>query len=79
MGKLVDVNLIDIPFNETKNEKKHQHIDFRYLLELEEQEAELAELPFFLLELEEAPEEFKSIIVIRTYNRKGQKCLLNKH
>lgn len=59
MGKLVDVNLIDIPFNETKNEKKHQHIDFRYLLELEEQEAELAELPFFLLELEEAPEEFK--------------------
>ncbi|MDM5143340.1 putative DHNTP pyrophosphohydrolase [Lactococcus lactis] len=59
MGKLVDVNLIDIPFNEIKNEKEHQHIDFRFLLELEEQEAELAELPFFLLELEEAPEEFK--------------------
>lgn len=49
MGKLVDVNLIDIPFNEIKNEKKHRHIDFRYLLELEEQEAELAELPFFSL------------------------------
>lgn len=57
--KRLTINLIDIPFNETKNEKKHQHIDFRYLLELEEQEAELAELPFFLLELEEAPEEFK--------------------
>lgn len=62
MGKLVDVNLIDIPFNEIKNEKKHRHIDFRYLLELEEQEAELAELPFFLLELEEAPEEFKKVL-----------------
>ena len=41
-GKLVDVNLINIPFNEIKNEKEHLHIDFRYLLELKEQKVQAA-------------------------------------
>lgn len=58
-GKLVDVNLINIPYNKIKNEKEHQHIDFRFLLELKEKEADLAELPFFLLDRTEAPDEFK--------------------
>ena len=29
--RLIDMNLIDIPYNVVKDEK-HQHIDFRYLL-----------------------------------------------
>ncbi|MDG6166518.1 NUDIX hydrolase [Lactococcus formosensis] len=57
--RLIDVNLIDIPYNMVKDEKAHQHIDFRYLLKLKDEPAELAELPVFLLSKSEAPEEFK--------------------
>ncbi|WP_054639378.1 NUDIX domain-containing protein [Lactococcus fujiensis] len=61
-GTLVDANIISIPLNEKRNEKAHQHIDFRYLLKLEKEKvASSAELPFNLLSQEEAPEEFKKI------------------
>lgn len=74
-GKLVDVNLINIPYNKIKNEKEHQHIDFRFLLELKEKEAGLAELPFFLLDRTEAPDEFKNIINTKDKVEKVTKCL----
>ncbi|OAL08802.1 hypothetical protein A7X72_01113 [Lactococcus garvieae] len=57
--RLIDVNLINIPYNAVKEEKAHQHIDFRYLLKLRDEPSELAELPVFLLSKTEAPEEFK--------------------
>lgn len=58
-GKLVDVNLISIPFNEKKQEQAHLHIDFRYLLTLSSSKNTNAELPVFLLDEKEAPQEFK--------------------
>ncbi len=58
-GKLVDVNVIKIPFNAIKNEKAHLHIDFRFLLELTDESAEQAELPTALLSKNEAPLEFR--------------------
>lgn len=57
--RLIDVNLINIPYNAVKEEKAHQHIDFRYLLKLRDEPSERAELPIFLLSKTEAPEEFK--------------------
>ena len=57
--RLIDVNLINIPYNAVKEEKAHQHIDFRYLLKLRDEPSERAELPVFLLSKTEAPEEFK--------------------
>ncbi|MFK4964669.1 NUDIX domain-containing protein [Lactococcus garvieae] len=57
--RLIDVNLINIPYNAVKEEKAHQHIDFRYLLKLRDEPSERAELPVFLLPKTEAPEEFK--------------------
>ena len=45
--RLIDVNLINIPYNAVKEEKAHQHIDFRYLLKLRDEPSELAELPVF--------------------------------
>ena len=47
--RLIDVNLINIPYNAVKKEKAHQHIDFRYLLKLRDEPSERAELPVFLL------------------------------
>lgn len=58
-ARLVDVNLIKIPFNEKKGEKEHWHIDFRYLLKKKQMKPELAELPVFLLTENEAPQEFQ--------------------
>ncbi|CAM3125518.1 NUDIX domain-containing protein [Lactococcus hircilactis] len=58
-GKLVDVNLISIPYNQVKNEKAHTHIDFRYVLKRTNQKAQQAELPVVLLREAQAPEEFK--------------------
>ena len=57
--RLIDVNLINIPYNAVKKEKAHQHIDFRYLLKLRDEPSERAELPIFLLSKTEVPEEFK--------------------
>ena len=57
--RLIDVNLINIPYNAVKEEKAHQHIDFRYLLKLRDEPSERAELPVFLISKTEAPEEFK--------------------
>lgn len=57
--RLIDVNLINIPYNAVKEEKAHQHIDFRYLLKLRDEPSERAELPVFLLSKTETPEEFK--------------------
>lgn len=57
--RLIDVNLINIPYNAVKKEKAHQHIDFRYFLKLRDDPSERAELPVFLLSKTEAPEEFK--------------------
>lgn len=45
--RLIDVNLINIPYNAVKEEKAHQHIDFRYLLKLRDEPSERAELPVF--------------------------------
>ena len=57
---LIDVNLIEIPENPLKNEGEHIHIDFRYKLILDEdREGQKAELECFLLEENEADEEFK--------------------
>lgn len=58
-GKLVDVNLIKIPFNQIKQEKAHLHLDFRYLLELKNQHQDKAELPTVLLKKADAPQEFQ--------------------
>ncbi|WP_374286368.1 NUDIX domain-containing protein [Lactococcus sp.] len=63
-NRLVDVNLIDIPFNAVKNEKAHQHIDFRYLLDLDTKAPSTAELPYQLLTVEDAPDEFKDYFVL---------------
>ncbi|MFC4652548.1 NUDIX domain-containing protein [Lactococcus nasutitermitis] len=57
--RLIDVNLIEIPFNKVKNEQAHLHIDFRYLLTLSPQKSEQEELPYFLLDEQEAPLEFR--------------------
>lgn len=57
---LIDVNVIDIPENPVKSEGEHIHIDFRYKLVLdEEKNSEKAELECFLLEENEADDEFK--------------------
>lgn len=58
-GRLIDINIIDIPYNAVKQEKAHQHIDFRYIFERTDAHAEQAELPVSLLSESEAPEEFK--------------------
>ncbi|WP_251713266.1 NUDIX domain-containing protein [Lactococcus ileimucosae] len=58
-GQLVDVNIIEIPFNAVKNEKAHQHIDLRYTFELTRGPTRRAELPVFLLSKAEAPKEFQ--------------------
>ncbi|MBL3715320.1 NUDIX domain-containing protein [Lactococcus garvieae] len=58
-GHLIDVNIIEIPFNSVKNEKAHQHIDFRYTFELTNGLTRRSELPVFLLSKAEAPEEFQ--------------------
>lgn len=58
-GKLIDVNWIDIPYNEIKQEKAHRHVDFRYLLEVADKCPEHAELPVILLDKAAAPVEFK--------------------
>lgn len=58
-GKLIDVNLIEIPYNQAKNEKAHRHIDFRFLLKLDKKNGESAELPFKLMSKAEAPAEFQ--------------------
>lgn len=57
---LVDVNLIEIPENKILDEKAHQHIDFRYRLELAAYLPVTSELPCFLLEKGQAPTEFHS-------------------
>lgn len=64
-GHLVAVHLIQIPENPLKNEASHQHIDFRYLLTLGDEVAEIAELPVFLLPEEEAPKEFQPYFKLR--------------
>ena len=57
---LIDVNIIEIPENPVKSEGEHIHIDFRYKLILDEdREGQKAELQCFLLEENEADEEFK--------------------
>ncbi|MCL2676407.1 MAG: NUDIX domain-containing protein [Streptococcaceae bacterium] len=57
-GTLIDVNIINIPAHPIKNEFAHEHIDFRYLLKLMDTEREEAELPTFLLNEKETPQEF---------------------
>ena len=57
---LIDVNIIEIPENPLKSERKHIHIDFRYKLLLDKEENKLeAELEWFLLGEDEIDEEFK--------------------
>lgn len=58
-GKLIDLNMIDIPANPLKNEGKHQHIDFRYTFKLADSHADNAELPVFLLKETDSPAEFQ--------------------
>jgi len=58
-GKLIDVNIIDIPANPLKNEGKHQHIDFRYTFKQADIQADNAELPVFLLMKTSSPTEFQ--------------------
>jgi 8-oxo-dGTP pyrophosphatase MutT (NUDIX family) len=58
-GRLIDINIIEIPYNAVKDEKAHQHIDFRYHFERIEGLAEQAELPVSLLSEAETPAEFK--------------------
>ncbi|GAK30622.1 ADP-ribose diphosphatase [Weissella oryzae SG25] len=58
-GKLVDVNIIEIPENALKKQIAHRHIDFRFQLELSSQPASLAELPVRLMDVNMASEEFK--------------------
>lgn len=55
---LIDVNEIKIPDYPPRKEKAHLHIDFRYHLELCENEQVLAELPVYQLSKEETPCEF---------------------
>ena len=64
-GRLIDMNLIKIPYNSVKNEPAHLHIDFRYLLSLSTKAREEAELPTFLLTEAEAPAEFQKYYVRR--------------
>lgn len=58
-GTLIDVNLIDIPYNPVKKEVAHQHIDFRFLLNLKAKKEEQAELTVELFSKEMAPKEFQ--------------------
>ena len=59
-ARLVGVNRIAIPENLLKQEKAHEHVDFRYLLQLATPpNLQLAELPVVLLDEKQAPAEFK--------------------
>ncbi|MGF2383868.1 NUDIX domain-containing protein [Lentilactobacillus otakiensis] len=59
LGKLIDLNLIDIPANPLKDEMAHQHIDFRYALPLADTLPATPELPVFRLSGKDAPAEFQ--------------------
>lgn len=58
-GKLIDINLIDIPANPVKDELAHQHIDFRYALVLAHTPPAAPELPVLRLAKKDAPAEFQ--------------------
>lgn len=57
--QLIDINLFTIPANPVKNEAQHQHIDLRYLFNLDDQAKIKAELHTELLAEIEAPQEFQ--------------------
>lgn len=59
-GRLIDVNLITIPYNSVKNETAHLHIDYRYKFEIKRNKRNNPELSVFFLTKDEAPEEFKA-------------------
>lgn len=56
--KLIDLNLIAIPYNLKKNEASHYHIDFRYYFELDSKKQEENELEILILDRCQAPQEF---------------------
>lgn len=59
-GQLIDVNLIEIPANPIKDQGAHQHIDFRFQLQVQDwQLAEAAELPWHWMTEAETPVEFQ--------------------
>ncbi|MFT9272597.1 MAG: phosphohydrolase, partial [Lentilactobacillus hilgardii] len=69
-GRLIDVNLIQIPANPAKSEGAHQHIDFRFGFLLETGKRADAELPVFLLTKNQAPNEFSKYFIL---NKSGDK------
>lgn len=63
-GRLIGVNLIQIPANPAKSEGAHQHIDFRFGFLLETGKRADAELPVFLLTKNQAPNEFSKYFIL---------------
>lgn len=57
--RLIDLRLFDIPANPIKGEGSHLHLDLRYYFSCLEKKQSPAELKWYLLEKEQAPEEFQ--------------------